>query len=150
MSIRSQLATFALNAARSFGRTLGCQIAVEAGSAELKTTMELPDNNKRDWDEQHFRRGCLFIQGYANPVVPVLRRNEGAINRDEIDAEFYHDDDDLHVALKSSKQYVETIESDAAAQLMNPKERWRILAYGILALGVLMFVNMIMMFVVIG
>lgn len=149
--VRSWLATVAIRSARSFGRLLGCELVVEASDHSLETTMELPNRNTRAWDGSLYKHGQLFAQGYANPIKPAVNHNpsletpdtinvhEG--NPDEDDGE--DDEEPGRVKLIASERYQQFMQQDLVSQLLNPREQWRLLVYGIIGLGALQFFTII-------
>lgn len=151
--IREQIATAALQTARSIGRMLGCELAVETSQHSLKTSMVVPDRNDRAWDPGLYKHGNLFHEGYANPIKPRARRNTELEDPDTIDVETSDaiadggsDADDQesnetnetnveHVKLISSPRYRKYMRQDLISQLLTPKEQWRLIAYGVLGLA---------------
>jgi hypothetical protein len=151
--IREQIATAVLQTARSFGRILGCELAVETSQHSLKTSMVVPDRNDRAWDPGLYKYGNLFHEGYANPIKPRARRNTELEDPDTIDVETSDatadveaaaDDEELdksddtdveHVKLISSPRYRKYMRQDLISQLLTPKEQWRLIAYGVLGLA---------------
>lgn len=146
--IREPIANTILNTGRSIGRTLGLELAVVVDEHSLTIKMVKPQNSTRDWDPSLFKSGNLFFGRYANPIKPYVQRHIGIDELDEVDVDDSSNDDESddsgpHVGMKSSQAYVESIEHNAVSQLLNPKERWQLLAYGMLALGILQFIIMI-------
>lgn len=145
--VRQWLATFAMGSARKFGRALGCELVVEVSDHSIKTTMEVPDTSKRAWDGNLFRRGQLFVKGYANPIKPRIIRHDDREELDEVDVEegdgAADAEDDRRLELIPSTRYREYLNQHLISELVNPQEQWQLLVYGIIALGVLLFVNMI-------
>lgn len=135
---------------------LGLQLKVEASDHSLSVEYTAPDKDNRAWDADLYRNGNLFVAGYANPIKPRVNHNDKLENPDTIevtegDAETDTDDDDSpHVSLISSSRYRDYMRQDLVSQLLTPQEQWKLIAWGILGLGVIMFVNMVLTVYVTG
>jgi len=145
--VRSEMATFVMGVARSFGRMLGCELVVEASENSLRTSMEVPDTDKRAWDSNLYRRGNLFIDGYANPVRPkiVPADEKGQLDDVEVVEGDGDDEDDesAAVGLIPSHRYQTFMSQQMLSELMNPREQWKLIVYGVIALGALQFIAII-------
>lgn len=160
MSLRETIATTALNSARTLGRTLGCELVIDASQHSLKTSMEQPDKTTRAWDSDLYKRGQLYYEGYANPIKPRVRQNSELETPDEVDvvegegegedSEPESQSDGPHVELISSARYRKYMRQDLISQLLTPKERWRLIAYAVLGIGILVMFNIILMLYVNG
>lgn len=144
MGIRESVATFAINLARRFGRALGCELVVELSDHSIETSMEHPDKEKRAWDSHLYKKGQVFIKGYANPIKPSAQYNKELENPDTVDAKTSvvadggeEIEDQTHVELISSPRYREYMRQDLISQVLNPREQWRLIFFAVL--GVLGF-----------
>lgn len=152
MGVRTYLLTGALNQLRDLANVLGCQLVIEGSDHSLETSFESPDKNSRAWDSDLYRRGQLYIKGYANPVKLSKNYDHELENPDtaeleESDKDFDDVDEELdktaHTELISSPRYREYMRQDLISQLLNPRAQWRLLAYAVIALGILMTANII-------
>lgn len=147
MTVRSVLGTWFLNAGRKLGRMFGTQLVVEASNHSLETSMEVPGKEKRAWDPSMYKRGQMYIHGYANPVKPQVNYNEELTDPDtttlkeKIADEEEHDN--AHTQLISSPRYREYMRQDLISQLLNPREQWRLIAFAVIALAVLQVATLV-------
>lgn len=147
--VRQWLSTVAIRSARSFGRLLGCELVVEASDHSLETTMELPDREQRAWDGSLYKHGQLYVQGYANPIKPTIDHNPSLETPDTVDVTegdtdgAEGDEDEPKAKVIASERYQQFMQQDLISQLLNPREQWRLLVYGIIALGALQFLAII-------
>lgn len=150
--VREWLSTVAIRNARSFGRLLGCELVVDASTHSLETSMEMPDREQRAWDPDLYKHGQLYVAGYANPIKPVIEHNAELEEPDtvhiqkgeaEADDGLEESDDDTTAAIITSERYKTYMQQDLISQLLNPREQWRLLVYGIIALGALQFIAII-------
>jgi hypothetical protein len=142
MTIRGTIATTLLQYSRVFGRMLGCQLAVETSEHSIQTTMEVPNQDDRAWDPGLFKHGNLFVAGYANPVKPSVKVNKELETPDVVEVDEGDpakmedtDDDPAHAQLISSARYRKYMRQDLISQLLTPKEQWRLIAYGVMAVA---------------
>lgn len=152
--IRESIANSLIAAGRLIGSVSGLELAVEVSDHSITTTMEQPDEDKRAWDQDLYKRGNLFVSGYANPIKPRVRFNEelenpneldvqeGDVDAEDVDSE--DDSDTAHVQLISSGRYREYMRQDLISQLLTPESRWNILVWGLIGIGVLLFFDMIL------
>jgi hypothetical protein len=120
--------------------------------------MEKQDKTERAWDDSLYKRGNLFVDGYANPIKPKVRYNKDLENPNTIDVQEGdtpddrepEDDSTNHLELISSPRYREYMRQDLISQLLNPQEQWRLIVYGIIALGALQFLSIIITMYVTG
>lgn len=124
-------------------------MVVEASDHSLETTMELPDRETRAWDGSLYKHGQLYVKGYANPIKPTIYHNpsletpdtvdvaEGDTEDGEGDAEA--EETEAEAKVIASERYQQFMQQDLISQLLNPREQWRLLVYGLLALGALQF-----------
>lgn len=143
MGFRSYLATWALNNARSFGRMLGCELVVETSQHSLATSMEVPTTNTRAWDDNLWKRGQLYISGYANPVKPYIEHHIDQGDQDQvriISSEL--EDDEDHTAIVSSTMYRMYQDQHLASELLLPSEQWRLIFYALLGIGAMILIGL--------
>lgn len=147
----------------------GLQMAVDVSKHDFQVHMMNPNTDQRDWDSEMFKSGNLFYRGYANawrPIKAEIHRVSSADQPDKIELEGDVEADDLSdeqleaaglqanadvedpdtgrwVGVKASRGYITSIEHDNYSQLLNPKERWTLILYGLLGLGTLIFLQII-------
>ena len=122
---------------------MGLQKEVKLSDHSIRVRLTHPDKDSEAWDNNLYRNGNVFVQGYANPIKPRVKHNRQLENPDEIDVTEHEteeqSDDDEHVSLISSSRYRDYMRQDLVSQLLTPQEQWRLIAYGILGLGILQF-----------
>lgn len=138
MALRTWLGNLLLNLGRKLARADGRELAVDLSDHSIGIKMAKPDTDELAWDPDLYHRGCVFVDGYANPIKPVVNRNKTLEDPDTIDAE-QPENEERHVEMISSSRYGDYMKQDLISQILNPKEHWRLLAYGILGLLVLQF-----------
>ena len=144
MPIRTYLATAAIKRARSFGNKLGCELVVEDQGHTLAAPMEPPNTTKRAWDPRLWKSGQLYVEGYANPVKPVVRRTDRENEMDEIDVSVGVNNEGAEdVGMLPSYRYQIHQDQHTISELVNPQEQWRLIMYAIIAVGALVFVSML-------
>lgn len=136
MGIRSEIATFLLNGARSVGNGLGCELVVETSDHSLHTSMEVPNSSTRAWDSNLWTKGQLFIRGYANPIKPYVERHldQGEQDQARIKSSELEDDED-HTGIVASTMYRMYQDQHLASELMLPSEKWKRIFWAVIALG---------------
>ena len=134
----------AFTTARIAGQTLGYQLVVELSDHSIDISMERPDKTERAWDDRLYKSGNVFLKGYANPIKPSIEPNDKLENHDEVDIEESNErptPESQHVSVISSSRFKTYMKQDLISQLLTPKEQWRIIAYAVGALALLMFIN---------
>ena len=170
MGVRETVATTILNTARSMGRVLGCELVVEASQHSLSTTMERPNTDgARAWDDNLYKHGQLYYAGYANPIKPRVKVDTDLETPDQVaveESQFNPLDqnpatdggeiteemhrrtqgpaDDEHTKMISSARYRKYMRQDLISQLLTPRERWRLITYAIIGLGLLQMFGIVM------
>lgn len=152
--------TASLGMVRSIGRTLGYELVVELSDHSISTSMERVDREKRAWDTDLYKYGNVFVAGYANPIKPKVNQNDGLENPDHIDVregepdtpesehpelpegESESEGDGPQIQLIASGRYKPYMRQHLVEQLLTPESRWNLLVWAVIALGVLMFMNM--------
>jgi len=152
------LATWFVRKGRRMGRLLGRELVVEQSDHSLTLSMEKPNNDRRAWDGNQFKRGQLFVRGYANPVKINVDHNPGIGNKDTVAiadgdgtaTEFSDEEgqpeepeEDRSVEVIASERYRQFMEQDLISQLLNPKEQWEKLVYGLIGIGSLQFLSIV-------
>jgi len=154
------LATWFVRKGRRMGRLLGRELVVEQSDHSLTLSMEKPDNDRRAWDNDQFTRGQLYRRGYANPVKIEVDHNPGIGNKDTVavadgdgtaTATEFSDEEEQPEALEedrsveviASERYRQFMEQDLISQLLNPKEQWEKLVYGLIGIGSLQFLSIV-------
>jgi len=153
------LATWFVRKGRRMGRLLGRELVVEQSDHSLQLSMEKPDNDRRAWDNDQFTRGQLYRRGYANPVKIEVDHNPGIGNKDTVEVtdggdatatEFSDEEgeggeeqEDRSVEVIASERYRQFMEQDLISQLLNPKEQWEKLVYGLIGIGSLQFLSIV-------
>jgi len=172
MSYREIPINAALGLVVGIGQSIGLKQKVEISDHTVSVELTLPDQDTRAWDKDHFRHSNVFMKGYANPIKPVVRHHPNLEEKDTVhlqaqsetlqheanqtaedednhadeESETEDSSDDTHVSLISSSRYRDYMRQDLVSQLLTPQEQWKLIAYGILALGMLLFLNTIIMF----
>lgn len=144
------LATWFVRTGRSIGRLFGRELVIEQSDHSIQLYMEKPNNDERAWDGSMFKRGQIFVEGYANPVKHVVTHNPGFENKDVVDSEEGNvddddtdDDDTANSEVIASPRYQQYMEQELISQLLNPKSQWDKLVYGMLGIGALQFFSII-------
>lgn len=152
MALRTWLGNLLLASGRKMARADGRELAVDLSNHSISIKMVRPDRDGMAWDPDLYRYGNVFMDGYANAIKPTVRRNKELEDPDEVDVEVSEESeaDGGHVEMISSSRYADYMKQDLISQLLNPKEQWRLLAYGIIALGVLQFFGIIITLYVAG
>ena len=168
MSYREIPAQFVMGMAETFAKSLGCEPEVTLSEHSIDIDYTVPDKDRKAWDSSMYKNGNVFVEGYANPIKPRVHDNPELENPDTVDVvegdggvevEEREGDSsvdgaadredgaggerDKHVGLISSSRYQTYMQQDLVSQLLTPQEQWRLIAYGILALGGLSFMNII-------
>lgn len=145
--VRSEVATVVMGVARSFGRTLGCELVVDASETSLEISMEKPDTQERAWDSNLYQSGNLFIDGYANPVRPEIVPADDKGQLDDVDVTEGETDADeseeSEVGLIPSHRYQTFMSQQMLSELMNPREQWKLIVYAVLGVAALGFIQII-------
>lgn len=152
MALRTWCGNLLLNVGRKMARADGRELAVDLSDHSIHIEMIRPSRDDVAWDDDFYRYGNLFMDGYANSIKPRVRRNKELEDPDEVDVDVSDEAaaDGGHVEMISSSRYADYMKQDLISQLLNPKEQWRLLAYGIIALGVLQFFGIIITLYVAG
>lgn len=143
MGLRSTIATFALNSARSFGNQLGCELVVETSDHSLHTTMETPNSTTRAWDPNLWVKGQLYLRDYANPIKPYVERHldQGEQDQARIQSSELEDGED-HTGIVTSTMYRMYQDQHLASELMLPSEKWKRIFWAVIGLGGLMLLSL--------
>lgn len=147
MGLRSAIGTSAVGIARSIGNALGCELVVDVSGHSIDVRMVPPgSDDSLAWDDSLYVRGNLFVDGYANPVKPVVDHNEGVDNPDEVDVqEAQASETDAHVSVISSARYRMFMIQDLVSELLNPSERLTKIQWAIIGLAGMMLMNLVLM-----
>lgn len=121
-------------------------MAVTVSDHSIDVRMVDPSDESLAWDGSMYRYGNLFIDGYANPIKPRVEAHKDLAQEDTAHIEEGGDDsetdsDDSHTKLISSKRYAQFMRQDLMESILNPREQWRLIAYAVIALAVLMLAN---------
>lgn len=151
MTYRSKPVNWMLNFALALGDQVGLQQKVEVSDHSIDVELTMPDHDNRAWDPDMFKNGNLFVDGYANPIKPSVEHHKDLEDSDTVEVQegdpdtedTENDESGPHVELISSSRYRDYMRQDLVSQLLTPQEKWRLLAYGILAVGGLQFMTMI-------
>ena len=156
MSLRTKIANTLIGTGRSIGRSEGkSELAVVVSDHSITARMVDVDESKLAWDSDMYRYGNLYVEGYANPVKPTVETHTDLEEPDtaSIDTSDVADEqpdeadtdytDSPHVSLISSPRYREYMRNDLISQLLNPRQQWRLIAYGIIALAIVMVINVV-------
>lgn len=154
MGLRSTLATYAIGSARAFGNALGCETAVEFSSHSIELKMVDPSTATYAWDPDLYVKGNAFYTGYANPIKPVVDKTATIKEPDEIDVEDGDPDesdasgDDRYVSLISSTRHVLAAQNNIISQLINPKERLKLIQWSLIAIAGVLVLTFLLLVVV--
>lgn len=155
MAIRDKLATFVIRIARLVGHKMGCYLVVEPSNHTVDISMEIPNQDKRAWDLDHYRFTNIFPRGYSNPVKIAVRSHKelghpdvvDIIQTEETTQELPDGGQDVsHVELISSHRYREFMQQNLISQLINPTETLNkiiILLLAVLGVSGLIFIVML-------
>lgn len=142
----------------SVAYSAGFKLRVIVSDHSVKIKFVKPDKDTRAWDTNLFKNANLFVQGYANPFKPRVNHNSKLENPDTIDSKDGEPDGENHetavsdreVDLIASSRYRDYMRQDLVSQLLTPKEQWKLIAYGVLALGALQFIGILVVMYVNG
>jgi hypothetical protein len=160
MSYREIPINVMLGIVMAIGQSIGLKKKVEVSDHSVSVELTLPDQDTRAWDSDMFRYSNIFVSGYANPIKPVVNHypdleqkdtvevEAGDVDQEESDQEESDNDQEerAHVDLISSARYRDYMRQDLVSQLLTPQEQWKLIAYGILGLGMLVFFQMVVIF----
>lgn len=62
------LFTMLVNAIRGTARIFGYELKIVLTEHKIKTKFASPSSEKNNWDDSHWIRGNIFIDGIANPI----------------------------------------------------------------------------------
>lgn len=140
MSIRSRIANAFIGFGRRIGRGAGAEMMVELGDHRIDARMVHPDSQEeKAWDDNLYRRGNVFVRGYANPIKPAVNAREDLDDPDTIDVREAGENE--HMQLISSPRYHKFMQQDLIDSLLTPQEKWQKLMYVILGVGALVLIN---------
>lgn len=152
MSYREIPINIAFGFVESTASAMGVRTKVELSDHSINVSYRLPDDDKRAWDRDLYKNGNVFVSGYANPIKPRVEHNEQLENPDTVDVAEGDVDEEAaeseadggpHVSLISSSRYRDYMRQDLVSQLLTPQEQWKLIAYGVLGLGILQFIAII-------
>ena len=150
MSIRGKIATFGMRRAQGFwSKVTGTELVVETSDHSIEISMEKPGpSDGRAWDPHLFKKGQLFVKGYANPIKPSVETNHELGESDEItieegQGEIEEEEEEAHVEIISSGRYRQYMNQELISQLLNPREQWKIVVYAVIALAFMMLINLV-------
>lgn len=144
--------------AESVAYAAGFQLRVITSDHSVQIKFVKPDKDTRAWDTNLFKNANLFVEGYANPIKPRVEHNSKLENPDTVavrEGEPGGETEetagsDRDVSLIASSRYRDYMRQDLVSQLLTPKEQWKLIAYGVLGLGVLQFVAILVTMYVTG
>lgn len=147
-----------LSVTESVAYAAGFKLRVLISDHSVKLKFVQVDKDTRAWDTNLFRNANLFVQGYANPIKPKVEHNSKLENPDQIDVREGEPDGESEetdgseqsVSLIASSRYRDYMRQDLVSQLLTPKEQWKLIAYGVLGLGILQFVAILVTMYVTG
>ncbi len=149
---------YSLSLAESVAYVAGFKLRVIISDHSVKIKFVRPDKDTRAWDTNLFKNANVFVKGYANPIKPTVEHNSKLENPDTIDHREGEPDEetsetdgsDREVSLIASSRYRDYMRQDLVSQLLTPKEQWKLIAYGVLAVGILQFLSIIVTMYVTG
>lgn len=144
--LRAWLSNKFIGFGRRMGRNDGRELMVDLSEHSIHVEMVDPESDTLAWDGSLYRHGNVFLKGYANPIKPTVERHDTLDEPDraelnETDSEGAQDGtadaDGGHVKLISSARFGEFMRQQLIESLLNPREQWRLLMYGLIAVGAL-------------
>lgn len=158
MVVRTWIGNKFIGFGRSLGRADGRELAVELSGHSIRASMMDPDNDSVAWDPDMYKHGNVFVQGYANPIKPVVHRRDQLDQPDTIDVLEAAENTAQDVAagdgdeeaeagytkLISSKRYSLAIKQHLIEQLIRPQQYWQKLLIGIVAVAILLVINIML------
>lgn len=142
------------NALMGYGRWLarmdGRELMVQLSDHSIRTKMVSPNKEDQAWDDNLYKHGNVFIEGYANPVKPTVEYNADLEDPDTVAVEESpqaaadggEDQSPGHTEIISSPRYREFMRQDLISQLLNPRQQWKKIVYAVIALSFLMVMNL--------
>jgi len=145
MGLRSWLANRLIGMGRKVGRGAGRELKVELSDHTINLSMADPSEESLAWDDDHYRYGCMFYRDYSNPIKPTVRQHKDLDDPDVVEAEDGPEvvEDDVHTELISSPRYRAYMRQDLIDSLLTPRTQWRLIAFAVIALGIVMTANLI-------
>lgn len=144
MALRESVITGTMSLVRSAGRAMGLRLLVEPSDHSIEVKMVVPDTEERAWDDSLYKYGNIIPKDYANPIKVIVDENPNLDQKDT--AELEESDENPGVEGKAyliaSQRYHKFMQNDLISQLLNPKERWRLIAYGVIAVGAINLVTL--------
>lgn len=137
MALRTAIGNALISFGRRLARADGSEVAVDLSSHSISIKMMRPDKEQRAWDPDLYHSGNVFLNEYANPIKPISRPNKELEEPDTVDCVVPDGGEERHVEMISSERYGAYMKQDLISQLLNPQEKWRLLAYAILGVGFL-------------
>lgn len=136
MALRESVVSGTMSFVRSVGRAMGLRLLVEPSDHSIEVKMVKPDTEERAWDDSLYKHGNLIPKDYANAIKIVVNENPDLDQKDTVDVEEGENGNpDGSLDLIASQRYHKFMQNDLISQLLNPKERWRLIAYGVIGLG---------------
>ena len=86
----------------------------------------------------------MFVSGYANPIKPTVNDNSELENHDTVNIDESNEGEpepDKNVSVIASSRFRTYMKQDLISQLLTPQEQWKLIAYAVGVLAVLMFFN---------
>lgn len=142
MAILSGLFNSWLNTVRSMANAFGYQIVVETSPHSLHVSFEKPNTMQRAWDPGLFKRGQLYVKGYANPVKPIARQTTSHTEKDEVDMiDTYEGKGNApvvvgdggkqmqHTEIISSPRFHSLMQQKIIEAMVRPEQQWKTIVY---------------------
>jgi hypothetical protein len=145
-----------MNLVRSTFGIVGYELVVELSEHSIEIDLERPNKDKRAWDSSLYKTGNVFLSGYANPIKPVARSSPKLENHDkaeliegegeETDGEEeqdteHEDTDTVEAAVIASGRFKTYMKQDLISQMLTPNRQWKLVAYAVGVLALLVLVN---------
>lgn len=134
----------ALDTIITVGDVLGYEPCVELSQHSIEISLERPNKEKRAWDDSLYKSGNVFVSGYANPIKPTVNENSELENHDTVNIDESNEGEpepDKNVSVIASSRFRTYMKQDLISQLLTPQEQWKLIAYAVGVLAVLMFFN---------
>lgn len=152
--VRERLANFAMSTGMGLGHALGCEETVELSRHSIDLSMRVPGTREgQAWDSQLYKRGNVFVEGYANPIKPAPVHTADMAEADDIwliEGETDVSTEDMELGMIPSYQYQHDLDQSMLSQMVNPQKELQKLLYVLVAIIVLQFMTLIAMLYVNG
>jgi len=142
--MREAIANWFVRRSVGIAEALGTERVVEVSEHSIGITFERPEKESRAWDSSMYESGQLFHSDYANPIKPVVESNADLDNPDTAYIKVREEEEeDKEPYLITSDRYQSYMTQDLIDSLLTPREKWRLIAYAVIATAFLVVTNLI-------